>query len=68
MRTTLNIDRALLDEARRVTGLRTKTAVVEAGLRALLERAARRRLAALQGQVPDAEAPRRRTAWRAAEP
>jgi Arc/MetJ family transcription regulator len=60
MRTTLNIDPELLDEARRVTGVKEKTAVIELGLRRLVEDAARRRLAALAGAVPAARAPRRR--------
>ncbi len=60
MRTTLNIDDRLLDEARRVTGVREKTAVIELGLRKLLEQAARQRLAALAGRVSAARAPRRR--------
>lgn len=42
MRTTLNIAGDLLEEAQRVTGLATRTAVIEAGLRALIEQ--RRRL------------------------
>jgi len=66
MRTTLNIDDRLLREALRVTGARTKTEVVERGLRSLLERAARTRLAALRGSAPDAKAPRRRRSGRGA--
>ncbi len=60
MRTTLNLDEQLLDEARRVTGVREKTAVIELGLRKLVEEAARRRLAALAGSVPTARAGHRR--------
>jgi Arc/MetJ family transcription regulator len=60
MRTTLIIDDDLLSAAREATGLRTKTAVVEAGLRALVAQAARRRVEALKGTVPDASAPERR--------
>jgi Arc/MetJ family transcription regulator len=60
MRTTLNIDDRLLDEARRATGVREKTAVIELGLRKLVEEAARRRLAALGGRISNARAPRRR--------
>ena len=37
MRTTLNIDDALLDEARRLTGEAEKTALVRRGLEALTE-------------------------------
>ena len=62
MRTTLNIDAELLDAARQATGIRTKTELVEAGLRALVEQAARVRLAALEGKIADAAAPYRRRA------
>ncbi len=37
MRTTLNIDDELLSEAERVTGVSEKTALVRAGLKALIE-------------------------------
>jgi Arc/MetJ family transcription regulator len=60
MRTTLRIDDNLLREAFRETGARTKSEVVERGLRALVEQAARRRLAALRGKVPGVRGPRRR--------
>jgi Arc/MetJ family transcription regulator len=60
MRTTLDLDGDLLAEALRATGLSTKTAVIEEGLRALVERAARKRLIALAGTLRDAKAPRRR--------
>jgi len=49
MRTTLNIDDALLAEAMRLTGMGEKTAVVRAGLEALIARENARRLAALGG-------------------
>lgn len=62
MRTTLNIDDRLIAEARRVTGIAEKTALVRAGLEALIARAAARRLAALGGSDRNATAgPRRRT-------
>lgn len=60
MRTTLDLDEELLREAMEVTHAPTKTAVVHQGLHALVERAARKRLAALYGSVPEAEAPPRR--------
>jgi Arc/MetJ family transcription regulator len=47
MRTTLNIDAELLEEARRLSGLKEKTAIVHAGLEALIARESARRLAAL---------------------
>jgi Arc/MetJ family transcription regulator len=49
MRTTLNIDDQLLDEAQRVTGLTEKVALVREGLKALIERESARRLAKLGG-------------------
>ena len=49
MRTTLNIDEALLGRATELSGLREKTAVVRAGLEALVARESARRLAALGG-------------------
>jgi Arc/MetJ family transcription regulator len=60
MRTTLDLDEKLLEEAQRATGTTGKTAVIEQGLRALVEQAARRRLAALAGAVPYARKVRRR--------
>lgn len=49
MRTTVNIDDDLLNEARRMTGLVEKTALVREGLRALIERESARRLARMGG-------------------
>ena len=49
MRTTLNIDDALLEEAVRLTGVTEKTALVRQGLEALIARESARRLAALGG-------------------
>ena len=49
MRTTLNIDDSLLGRATQLSGLREKTAVVRAGLEALVARESARRLAALGG-------------------
>src|SRR5436853_1268546 len=54
MRTTLNIDDALLAEAQRLTRLKEKTAVVHAGLEAVIARDSARRLAALGGSDPAA--------------
>lgn len=64
MRTTLNLDDALLREAMRATGLREKTAVVHAGLEALLARERARRLVALGGAMPGFRAGRRRRSAR----
>jgi Arc/MetJ family transcription regulator len=52
MRTTLDLDEALLRQAQEETGARTKTDVIELGLKALLEREARRRFEALRGVGP----------------
>jgi len=49
MRTTLNIDDGLLEQAARLSGIREKTAVVRAGLEALIARESAKRLAALAG-------------------
>jgi Arc/MetJ family transcription regulator len=63
MRTTLIIDDALLDRARQATGIHEKTALVRAGLEALIAREAAKRLAALGGTQPKMPAiPRRRSA------
>ena len=62
MRTTLNLDDALVEEAQRLTGLTDKTALVRAALEALIERESARRLARLGGTEPGlAEIPRRRS-------
>jgi Arc/MetJ family transcription regulator len=67
MRTTLNIDDALLREARRLSGIAEKTALVHAGLEALVARESARRLAALGGSEPRlSDVPRRRPAEPAA--
>jgi Arc/MetJ family transcription regulator len=60
MRTTLIIDDELLEEARRLSGLKEKTAVVHAGLDALISRESARRLAALGGSDRKAVTPHRR--------
>lgn len=60
MRTTLNLDDALLAEVRRLTGQHERTALVNEGLRALIQRESARRLAALGGTEPNLQAPPRR--------
>ena len=65
MRTTVNLDTDLLDEAARLTGVTERTALIHAGLQALIERESARRLARLGGSQPDlASAPRRRDSGR----
>lgn len=62
MRTTMIINDELLAKAMRLSGLKEKTAVVHAGLEALIARESARRLARLGGSDPEAEAaPRRRS-------
>ena len=61
MKTTLNIDDVLLAEAERLTKISEKTALVRAGLEALIAREQARRLARLGGSEPGLRpAPRRR--------
>jgi Arc/MetJ family transcription regulator len=61
MRTTLILDDALLEKARQLSGLKEKTAVLHAGLEALIARESARRLAALGGSDRSAKPiPRRR--------
>ena len=61
MRTTLNINDELIDEAARLTGITEKTALVRLGLEALIARESSRRLAQLAGTEGELEMiPRRR--------
>jgi Arc/MetJ family transcription regulator len=61
MRTTLILNDELLKEAQRLSGLGEKTAVVHAGLEALIARESARRLAALGASQPHLKpVPRRR--------
>jgi Arc/MetJ family transcription regulator len=61
MRTTVALDDELLAKAEEYTGIREKSALIRAALRALVEREAARRLARLGGSEPDlAVIPRRR--------
>ncbi len=52
VRTTLNIDDALLAKAQNLTGLSGKAELVRAGLQALIERESAHRLARLGGTEP----------------
>jgi Arc/MetJ family transcription regulator len=60
MRTTVNLDDELLADAEKLSGITERTALLNAGLKALVERAAARRLAALGGSQPKLKAPPRR--------
>lgn len=62
MRTTLNIDDALIERATNLTGITEKTALVRLGLEALIARESSKRLAELGGTEKDLRPiPRRRT-------
>jgi Arc/MetJ family transcription regulator len=61
MRTTVVLDDELLAKAEEYTGIREKSALIRAALRALVEREAARRLARIGGSEPDvSDIPRRR--------
>lgn len=61
MRTTVNLDDELLEEAGRISGVKGRTDLIHEGLRALIERESARRLARLGGSEPGLQqVPRRR--------
>ena len=60
MRTTFNLDDELLEEARRLTGMTERTALIHAGLRALIERESAQRLARLGATERSLRRPPRR--------
>ena len=62
MRTTLNLDDEKIERAKELTGLTEKTALIHAGLDALIAQAAAHRLIALGGSDRRAWAPTRRRA------
>ena len=66
MRTTLNLDDALLERARKLTGIKEKTALLHAGIEALIARASAERLAALGGTQKSLRPVRRRRHRRSA--
>jgi len=55
MRTTLNIDDQLYEEAVRLTGVKEKTALIRESLKALIQRESARRLSQLGGSEPQLE-------------
>jgi Arc/MetJ family transcription regulator len=65
MRTTINLDDDLLDEARRTSGVTERTALIHEGLRALIQRESARRLARLGSSEPKLKPVPRRRAGRA---
>ncbi|HEY5542483.1 MAG TPA: type II toxin-antitoxin system VapB family antitoxin [Candidatus Binatia bacterium] len=66
MRTTLNIDDALLRDAERLTGVKEKTSLVRLGLEALIAKESARRLANLGGSEKQVRPIRRRRTGKAA--
>jgi Arc/MetJ family transcription regulator len=61
MRTTLNIDDKLLDQAAQMTGIAEKTLLVRLGLEALIAKESAKRLAMLGGTEKELETiPRRK--------
>lgn len=60
MRTTINLDDELLEKAQRLTGIKERTALIHEALKLLVARESARRLVALGGSDPHAEAPPRR--------
>lgn len=58
MRTTIDLDDALIRQAQRVTGLQERTALIHEALRALIARESARRLARLGGSDSRAKAPK----------
>ncbi len=63
MRTTLNIEDSLIDQAAKITGIKEKTTLVKLGLEALIARESAKRLAKLGGtQKQLQEIPRRKGA------
>lgn len=66
MRTTLNIDDALLRKAAKLAGVEEKTALIHLGLEALIARESARRLAALGGTEKGLSPIRRRRSKKAA--
>jgi Arc/MetJ family transcription regulator len=63
MRSTINLDDTLLEKAKSLTGTKETAAVVRQALETLVRVESGKRLVALGGTMPDAEAgPRRRSA------
>jgi Arc/MetJ family transcription regulator len=60
MRTTLNIEDALIEKASKLTGITEKTALVRKGLETLISLESSRRLAELGGTEKKIDTPRRR--------
>jgi len=63
MRTTVTLDDELLKDAVEFTGIKEKSLLVNAALKALVEREAARRAAALGGTMPGFKAAPRKRPW-----
>ena len=63
MRTTINLDEALLERAQSLSGVHERSALLREALTALIQRESARRLARLGGSEPELKPiPRRRSA------
>lgn len=60
MRTIINIDDELIGKTQRLTGVKERTALIHAGLRALIERESARLVAQFGGSEPALWTPKRR--------
>jgi len=60
MRTTVNLDDALLEQAQTLSGVKERSALLREALEALIQRESARRLAQLAGTEPQVRVPRRR--------
>lgn len=61
MRTTINLDESLVEAAQKASGMKERTALIHAGLKALIERESAKRLAQLGGSERQIKrVPRRR--------
>lgn len=63
MRTTVTLDDELLKDAQEFSGIKEKSSLVNAALKALVEREAARRAAALGGTMPGFKAAPRKRPW-----
>jgi Arc/MetJ family transcription regulator len=61
MRTTVNLDDALLESAKNLSGLQDRNALLREALTALIQRESAQRLAKLGGSVPELTLPPRRS-------
>ncbi len=59
MRATVTLDDALVKQAQEYTGINERAALLRVALKTLIEMEASRRLAALEGTMPDLEYVRR---------